>query len=133
MTMHDPLSTTFAALADPTRRAILARLATGEATVGEIAKPFRVSLPAISRHLKVLENANLIVRQKEAQWRRCRLEPEPLREAADWVTQYREFWEARFDALGQFLERQQTRKEETDDKPANGSKRRRRPRRGGRS
>lgn len=133
MTMHDPLSTTFAALADPTRRAILARLATGEATVGEIAKPFRVSLPAISRHLKVLENANLIVRQKEAQWRRCRLEPEPLREAADWVTQYREFWEERFDALGQFLERQQTRKEETDDKPANGSKRRRRPRRGGRS
>lgn len=133
MTMHDPLSTTFAALADPTRRAILARLATGEATVGEIAKPFRESLPAISRHLKVLENANLIVRQKEAQWRRCRLEPEPLREAADWVTQYREFWEERFDALGQFLERQQTRKEETDDKPANGSKRRRRPRRGGRS
>ena len=132
MTMHDPLSTTFAALADPTRRAILARLATGEATVGEIAEPFRVSLPAISRHLKVLENANLIVRHKQAQWRRCRLEAEPLREAADWVTQYREFWEKRFDALGQFLERQQTQEEENDDKPANGSKRDR-PRRNQRS
>ena len=115
MTMHDPLSTTFAALADPTRRAILARLATGEATVGEIAEPFHVSLPAISRHLKVLENANLIARHKQAQWRRCRLRAEPLREAADWVTQYREFWEKRFDALGQFLERQQTQEEENDD------------------
>ncbi len=135
MTMHDPLSTTFAALADPTRRAILARLATGEATVGEIAEPFRVSLPAISRHLKVLENANLIARHKDAQWRRCRLEPEPLREAADWVTQYRKFWEERFDALGRFLDRQQSQEEENDDKPANSGKRRQRrrgPRRGGR-
>ncbi len=135
MTMHDPLSTTFAALADPTRRAILARLATGEATVGEIAEPFRVSLPAISRHLKVLENANLIARHKDAQWRRCRLEPEPLREAADWVAQYREFWEERLDALGQFLERQQSQEEANDDKPATGGKRRqprRGPRRGGR-
>ncbi len=135
MTMHDPLSTTFAALADPTRRAILARLATGEATVGEIAEPFRVSLPAISRHLKVLENANLIARHKVAQWRRCRLEPEPLREAADWVTQYREFWEERFDALGRFLDQQQSQEEENDDKPANSGKRRqgrRSPRRGGR-
>ncbi len=137
MMMHDPLSTTFAALADPTRRAILALLATGESTVSEIAEPFRVSLPAISRHLKVLENANLIVRHKDAQWRRCRLEPEPLREAADWVAQYRKFWEERFDALGQFLEQQQTQEEENDDKPANGSRRRQRrgsqrgPRRGG--
>ena len=131
MTMHDPLSTTFAALADPTRRAILARLATSEATVGEIAEPFRVSLPAISRHLKVLENANLIVRHKDAQWRRCRLEPEPLREAADWVSQYRKFWEERFDALGQFLEQQQAQEEENDDKPASNGKRRRDPRGGG--
>ncbi len=135
MTMHDPLSTTFAALADPTRRAILARLATGEATVGEIAEPFRVSLPAISRHLKVLENANLIARHKDAQWRRCRLEPEPLRAAADWVAQYRIFWEERFDALDRFLDRQQSQEEENDDKPANSGKRRqprRGPRRGGR-
>ena len=85
----DPLSVTFAALADPTRRAILARLATGEATVTELAKPFDISLPAISKHLKVLERAGLIERGREAQWRPCRLQAEPLREVNEWVARYR--------------------------------------------
>ena len=104
--MTDQLSTTFAALADPTRRAILARLAEGEASVGELAEPFEISLPAISRHLKVLENARLIARERDAQWRRCRIEPEGLKVAADWVEQYRKFWEERLDALADFLETQ---------------------------
>ena len=98
------LDATFAALADPTRRAILARLAEGEASVGELAKPFAISLPAISRHLRVLEGAELIRRKKDAQRRRCRLEPEPLRAAAEWIEQYRKFWEGRFDALAAYLE-----------------------------
>ena len=101
---RDPLSATFAALADPTRRAILARLAQGEASVGELAEPFDISLPAVSRHLKVLESARLIVREKDAQWRRCRLEAAPLKLAADWVEQYRDFWEERFDALNRKLD-----------------------------
>jgi DNA-binding transcriptional ArsR family regulator len=104
--MPDTLSATFAALADPTRRAILARLALGETSVGELAAPFDISLPAISRHLKVLERAHLIVREKDAQWRRCRLEAAPLKQAADWVEQYREFWEERFDALDTLLRQQ---------------------------
>jgi DNA-binding transcriptional ArsR family regulator len=102
----DTLSTTFAALADPTRRAILARLALGDASVGELAEPFEISLPAVSRHLKVLEHARLIVREKDAQWRRCRLDPAPLKQAADWVEQYRDFWEERFDALDALLKQQ---------------------------
>jgi DNA-binding transcriptional ArsR family regulator len=102
----DTLSATFAALADPTRRAILARLALGEASVGELAEPFEISLPAVSRHLKVLEQANLIAREKDAQWRRCRLEAAPLKQAADWVERYREFWEERFDALDALLRQQ---------------------------
>jgi DNA-binding transcriptional ArsR family regulator len=102
----DPLSTTFAALADPTRRAILARLALGEASVGELAEPFEISLPAVSRHLKVLEQARLIVREKDAQWRRCRLDAGPLKHAADWVERYRAFWEERFAALDALLEQQ---------------------------
>lgn len=97
------LNATFAALADPTRRAILARLAEAEHTVGELAEPFAMSLPAISRHLKVLERAGLIRRSKEAQWRVCRLEAEPLRDAAAWVERYRAFWEGRFDALDRVL------------------------------
>jgi DNA-binding transcriptional ArsR family regulator len=102
--MHaDPLSTTFAALADPTRRAILGRLAKGEASVSELAQPFRMSLPAISKHLKVLEKAGLIARGKEAQWRPCSLKAAPLRDAADWVGQYRQFWEASFDRLDDYL------------------------------
>jgi DNA-binding transcriptional ArsR family regulator len=91
----DHLSTTLSALADPTRRAILARLALGEATVTEIAKPFDMSLPAISKHLKVLEHAGLIARGREAQWRPCRLEAAPLRDVAGWLDDYRQFWEAR--------------------------------------
>lgn len=99
----DPLSTTFAALADPTRRAILARLAESEATVSELAEPFEMSLPAISKHLKVLERAGLIARGREAQWRPSRLEAGPLKEAADWLDQYRRFWEDRFDRLDDYL------------------------------
>ena len=103
--MNDPqLDLTFNALADPTRRAILARLAQGEASVGELAEPFEISLPAISRHLKVLEGANLIRRETDAQWRRCHLEPQTLKQASDWISQYREFWEARFDALSEYLD-----------------------------
>jgi DNA-binding transcriptional ArsR family regulator len=99
MTEADQLSSIFAALADPTRRAILERLAEGEATVNELAKPFAISLPAISRHLKVLEQAGLITRSRSAQWRPCRLETGPLEEVSDWITKYRRFYEARFDRL----------------------------------
>src|SRR5258705_13502137 len=100
----DPLSPTFAALADPPRRAILARLASGEASVTELAEPFDMSQPAISRHLKVLESAGLITRGREAQWRPARLEAAPLREVADWVERYRRFWEQRFDRLDSYLQ-----------------------------
>jgi DNA-binding transcriptional ArsR family regulator len=103
MPTADPLSLTLSALADPTRRAILARLAEGEATVGELARPFAMSLPAVSRHLKVLETAGLIARGREAQWRPCRLEPEPLRQVAGWIDSYRSFWEASFDRLDAYL------------------------------
>ncbi|MGH6938291.1 ArsR/SmtB family transcription factor [Hypericibacter sp.] len=99
----DPLSATFAALADPTRRAILARLALGESSVSELAEPFEISLPAVSRHLKVLERAGLIARSREAQWRPCRIEAAPLQEVADWVDRYRRFWEARLDRLDAYL------------------------------
>jgi DNA-binding transcriptional ArsR family regulator len=99
----DPLSTTFSALADPTRRAILARLASGEASVTELAEPFDMTLPAVSKHLKVLERAGLIARNREAQWRRCRLDAAPLRTVSDWLEHYREFWEQRFDRLEAYL------------------------------
>jgi DNA-binding transcriptional ArsR family regulator len=99
----DPLSTTFAALADPTRRAILARLARGEATVTELAEPFDVSLPAISKHLKVLQRAGLIEQGRQAQWRPCRLQAEPLRGVAEWVNQYRRHWEESFERLDAYL------------------------------
>lgn len=99
----DCLSNTFAALADPTRRAILARLASGEASVTELAEPFEMSLPAISKHLKVLERAGLIARGREAQWRPCRLDPAPLRNVADWVGGYRCFWEQRLNRLDHYL------------------------------
>lgn len=99
----DPVSAVFAALADPTRRAILARLATGEATVNELAAPFPISLQAISKHLAVLERAGLIVRTREAQWRRCRLDPAPLRTLAEWVDQYRRLWDDRYDTLDDYL------------------------------
>lgn len=101
--MADRLSQTLAALADPTRRAILARLAAGEASVGELAEPFAMSLPAVSKHLKVLERAGLITRGRQAQWRPCRLQAAPLREVADWVDRYRAFWEERLDNLEDYL------------------------------
>ncbi|GAA4586591.1 DNA-binding transcriptional ArsR family regulator [Actinoplanes octamycinicus] len=108
--MTDRLSVIFAALADPTRRAILARLAEGEATVTELAEPFDISLPAISRHLKVLENAGLISRSRSAQWRSSRLEAGPLREATAWMERYRRFWDDNFSRLDAHLKRLQEEK-----------------------
>lgn len=99
----DPLSATLSALADPTRRAILARLSEGEATVGELAAPFDISLPAISRHLKVLQTAGLISRGRDAQWRPCRLETAPLKDLAGWLEFYRRFWEGGFDKMDAYL------------------------------
>ncbi|MGL4490198.1 MAG: ArsR/SmtB family transcription factor [Rhizobiaceae bacterium] len=99
----DPLSATLSALADPTRRAILARLSKGEATVNELAEPFAMSLPAVSKHLKVLERAKLISRSRSAQWRPCKLEPEPLQNLSGWLEDYRELWEARLDRLEDYL------------------------------
>lgn len=107
MVRLDPLSTTLAAIADPTRRAILTRLRRGEATVGELAEPFAMSLPAISKHLKVLERAGLIERGRAAQTRPCRLRAKPLRQAADWLDRYREFWSQRLDRLEDYLDQLQ--------------------------
>lgn len=101
---EDRLSTTLSALADPTRRAILARLSLGEASVGELAEPFEMSLPAVSKHLKVLERAGLISRGREAQWRPCRLEAAPLRDVNNWLDSYRGFWEEKFDRLDAYLQ-----------------------------
>jgi len=103
----DQLDATFSALADPTRRAILGRLAAGEASVLELARPFDMSLPAISKHLKVLERAGLITRGREAQWRPCRLRAQPLKGASEWLEQYRRLWEERFDRLGDYLDQLQ--------------------------
>ena len=105
--LPDHLNATFAALADPTRRAILARLSSGEASVTELAEPFAMSLPAVSKHLKVLEHAGLIVRGREAQWRPSRLEAGPLKDAADWLEHYRRFWEQSFDRLDDYLRKLQ--------------------------
>jgi DNA-binding transcriptional ArsR family regulator len=113
-TESDQLSATFAALADPTRRAILARLANGEATVTELAAPFDISLPAISKHLKVLQRAGLIEQGRQAQWRPCRLKPEGLRDVANWVGEYRRHWEASFDRLDDYLRELQV-MEKSDD------------------
>jgi DNA-binding transcriptional ArsR family regulator len=99
----DHLSNTFAALADPTRRAILARLASGDASVTELAEPFEMSMPAVSKHLKVLERAGLIARGREAQWRPCRLDAAPLRDVAGWIEHYRRFWDESFDRLDAYL------------------------------
>ena len=109
------LDLTFHALADPTRRAILARLASGEATVNELAEPFTISLPAISKHLKVLERAGLITRGRDAQFRPCRLETEPLKEAYNWIDRYREIWEERFDRLADYLKEIQEKGEHSDN------------------
>jgi DNA-binding transcriptional ArsR family regulator len=113
---QDNLSATFAALADPTRRAILARLARGPATVSELAAPFTISGPAISKHLRVLEHARLITRGREAQWRPCQLEARPLREVADWTAGYRRFWEKSFDRLDVYLEELQAKRKEAPGK-----------------
>jgi DNA-binding transcriptional ArsR family regulator len=104
---EDGLSSTFAALADPTRRAILARLAQGETTVGELAEPFAMSLPAVSKHLKVLERAGLITRGRTAQWRPCRLEAGPLKDLSGWLEHYRRFWDESFDRLDEYLDQLQ--------------------------
>lgn len=101
--MHDRLSQTFSALADPTRRAILARLSSGETSVTELARPFKLTAPAITKHLKVLEKAGLISRTRQAQWRPAKIEALPLKEASDWIEQYRQVWEARFDRLDEYL------------------------------
>jgi DNA-binding transcriptional ArsR family regulator len=110
----DQLSNVFAALADPTRRAILARLANGAATVNELAEPFPVSLQAISKHLKVLERAGLVSRSREAQWRPCRLEAGPLRGIAEWMEQYRRFWDERYEQLDDYLQELKSEKEKRD-------------------
>jgi DNA-binding transcriptional ArsR family regulator len=120
----DCLSATFAALADPTRRAILARLARGETTVGELAKPFKMTGPAVSKHLRVLESAGLIVRGREAQWRPCRIVPDPLKEVDDWLDHYRRFWDASLDRLGNYLQQLQA-KEKRSGRKKRASKRRR--------
>ena len=108
----DHLSTTFAALADPTRRAILARLASGECSVTELAEPFEMSMPAVSKHLRVLERAGLIARRREAQWRPCRIEAAPLKDVADWTERYRHIWEQRLDRLDAYLQELQTKDKE---------------------
>jgi DNA-binding transcriptional ArsR family regulator len=123
--MDDQITATFAALADPTRRAILARLALGETSVTEIAAPFEMSMPAISRHLKVLEKAGLISRGREAQWRPCKLKAEPLKQAADWLDEYRRFWEESFDRLDEYLKTLQIKeKRDAGKNNGNGNKRR---------
>lgn len=120
------LDQTFAALADPTRRAILASLAGGERSVSELAEPFDMSLPAISKHLKVLEKAGLIVRSRHAQWRPCRLRPEPLRDVADWLEEYRQFWEQSLDRLEEYLKELQAAAGESAAAEKQGKARRRR-------
>jgi DNA-binding transcriptional ArsR family regulator len=121
--MADQLSTTFAALADPTRRAILARLAAGECSVTELAEPFEMSMPAVSKHLRVLERAGLIARGREAQWRPCRIEAAPLKEVADWTEQYRQIWEQHFDSLELYLQ-QMKMAEKKQEKKNGGNKQR---------
>jgi DNA-binding transcriptional ArsR family regulator len=113
----DYLSTTFAALADPTRRAILAQLALGESSVNQLAEPFNISLPAISRHLKVLENARLITRGRDAQWRPCKLNPEQLKSVDAWLNDYRRFWEESFDRLDDYLQKLKANKKQPKEKP----------------
>lgn len=113
----DTLSSTFSALADPTRRAMLARLALGELSVTELAKPFEMSMPAISKHLKVLERAGLIIRGREAQWRPCKLKAAPLKDVADWIEHYRKFWEESLDRLDDYLREIQAKSKKRSRKP----------------
>jgi DNA-binding transcriptional ArsR family regulator len=112
----DHLSATFAALADPTRRAILARLASGELSVTELAEPFEMSLPAVSKHLKVLQRAGLVTRGRKAQWRPCRLDARPLKDAAQWVERYRRFWDESFDRLDEYLDELKAKEKKHADK-----------------
>lgn len=109
----DQLSTTFAALADPTRRAILARLLSGERSVSELAEPFNMSMPAVSKHLRVLERAGLIARRKEAQWRRCRIDARPLKDVAGWAERYRHVWEERLNRLDHYLQQMTTKEKKS--------------------
>jgi DNA-binding transcriptional ArsR family regulator len=115
VTNSNRLDQTFAALADPTRRAILARLAEGESTVGDLARPFEISRPAISKHLRVLERAGLVKRTRDGRLSRCGLDATPMRDAAEWVDEYRQFWESQLDALARFLEQKQEKEKEDDD------------------
>lgn len=119
---EDRLSETFAALASPTRRAILQRLAQGETSVSELARPFAMTLPAVSRHIKVLERAGLVTQTRRAQYRPCRLEAEPLREVADWTNQYRAIWEARFDRLDDYMNQLQSNAETLQNNPERDKK-----------
>src|SRR5712691_4632496 len=112
----DQLNATFAALADPTRRAILARLLSGECTVTELAEPFDMSMPAVSKHLRVLERAGLIARRREAQWRRCRIEARPLKDVAAWTERYRHIWEERLDRLDKYLQHVKAKEEKRHDR-----------------
>ena len=116
----DQLSATFAALADPTRRAILARLASGECSVTELAEPFEMSMPAVSKHLRVLERAGLIARRKEAQWRHCRINAGPLKDVATWAERYRHVWEERLDRLDTYLKRMNTKEAKTHGRQSRG-------------
>ena len=122
----DRLSATFGALADPTRRAILARLTLGEASVNELAEPFAISLQAVSKHLKVLERGGLIARGREAQWRPCRIDVSALREVDDWLIRYRQLWEDRLDRLGEYLATLQKKEPRAGEKSARGRRKRRR-------
>lgn len=115
MAAVDPLSATLAALADPTRRAILARLSQGEKSVTELAEPFAMTQPAVTKHLKVLENAGLITRSRQAQWRPCKLAPAPLQDVSEWLEQYRKFWEESFDRLDSYLEELKAKEQENGD------------------
>jgi DNA-binding transcriptional ArsR family regulator len=119
MTAIDPLSATFSALADPTRRAILARLSQGETSVTKLAEPFEMTQPAVTKHLKVLENAGLITRSRQAQWRPCKLAAAPLRDVSEWLEQYRKFWEESFDRLESYLEELKTKEEENGASSSN--------------
>ena len=122
---EDHLSTTFGALADPTRRAILARLASGECSVTELAEPFEMSMPAVSKHLRVLERAGLIARGRDAQWRPCRLEPAPLKDVAAWLEQYRAIWEGRLDRLDIYLQGLKSTQKQKQKEKSHGRKQRR--------
>ena len=111
--LSDRLNTTFAALADPTRRAILTRLLLGECSVGELAEPFEMSMPAVSKHLRVLERAGLIAQRRDAQWRRCRINAGPLKEVSDWTERYRQVWEERLDRLDEYVQQLKTKEKKT--------------------